>query len=238
MSDSPKPSGRQPLLGFPEAPKRLEDLDVTPCNAGAISALWRWKEWSSKSVCIVGERAAGKTTMALAWARESGARVLNARDFDRLDAATVASLAKSNVVLDDADQMKNEDNLLTLLNLASGEAAILLTSSARPGRWPVESHDLSSRLAAVATLEIDAPDDDMLRLRLRHAAKRAFMRLPDELVEYLVPRLIRSFAAIEEYVTRLSERVGAENRPPTVPLARDVLAEVQGNDGNGDEVHE
>ncbi|MEO1102004.1 MAG: hypothetical protein AAFW65_09185, partial [Pseudomonadota bacterium] len=128
------------------------------------------------------------------------------------------------VAIDNADSIRNEDHLLSLINLAASSGGYaLLTARSTPANWRVSSADLGSRLRSMPLAEIGPPDEDMLRGRLKAAGRRRFMKFSDELLDYLSVRLGRSYAGLEDYVTRLSETVGTQNRAPTIPLARDVL---------------
>ncbi len=216
--------GIQPLLGFPAEALSFGTIKTSPSNQTAVTILRNWRDWPTPVLCLAGAPKAGKTTLARAWASEVSAEIMLPEQFDRLSHDDVKAFANGMLAIDDADAITNEDNLLSLINLAaSSGGCALLTARSTPAGWRVSSADLGSRLRSMPLAEIGPPDEDMLRGRLEAAGRRRFMKFSDDLLDYLTVRLGRSYAGLEDYVTRLSETVGTQNRAPTVPLARDVL---------------
>ena len=66
----------------------------------------------------------------------------------------------------------------------------------------------------------------MLGIRLKAAMKRRYLKLPEEVEAFLIIRLERSYAAIEKFVENLHEL--SDGREVTVPLAREILDEMDG----------
>ena len=97
-------------------------------------------------------------------------------------------------------------------------------------RWHIDLPDLRSRMGAALQLEIGAPDDDLARdLMLSHAAQRG-LAMGEGAPAYLVPRMERSYAAIEKIVAEI-DRLSLERQvPATLSVWRDALEAVQGPD--------
>jgi chromosomal replication initiation ATPase DnaA len=95
-------------------------------------------------------------------------------------------------------------------------------------RWDITLPDLRSRMGAALQLEIGPPDDALaFDLMLSHAAQRG-LALGDGAPAYLVPRMERSYAAIEKIVSEI-DRLSLERQvPATLSLWRDALEAVQG----------
>ena len=130
--------------------------------------------------------------------------------------------------IDDADRM-DETELFHLWNRAQEAGRpLLLTRAAGP--WDIRLSDLRSRMGAALQLEIGPPDDDMARdLMLSHAAQRG-LALGEGAPAYLVPRMERSYAAIEKIVAEI-DRLSLERQvPATLSVWRDALEAVQGPD--------
>ena len=85
-------------------------------------------------------------------------------------------------------------------------------------------------MGAALQLEIGAPDDDLARdLMLSHAAQRG-LAMGEGAPAYLVPRMERSYAAIEKIVAEI-DRLSLERQvPATLSVWRDALEAVQGPD--------
>ena len=96
--------------------------------------------------------------------------------------------------------------------------------------WHIDLPDLRSRMGAALQLEIGAPDDDLARdLMLSHAAQRG-LAMGEGAPAYLVPRMERSYAAIEKIVAEI-DRLSLERQvPATLSVWRDALEAVQGPD--------
>jgi len=224
----PKPQkSRQLKLDFPETPHTLDTLDVTTANRTAVAVLRRWPEWRVPALALVGPPRSGLTTAASAWAARAEGTLITAKAFSKLSHKKIEQLASMPVAIDLAEDVKNEDNLLSIINLSPrAGGSLLLTGHASPARWRVKLPDLASRLKAMTLAELAPPDDEMLSIRLRTAMKRRYLKLPPDVEAYLLARIERSYAAIETFVENLHDMT--EGREVTVPLARGVLDHMDG----------
>ncbi|MBO6767779.1 MAG: ATPase [Erythrobacter sp.] len=96
--------------------------------------------------------------------------------------------------------------------------------------WDITLPDLRSRMGAALQLEIGPPDDALAsELMLSHAAQRG-LALGEGAPAYLVPRMERSYAAIEKIVSTI-DRLSLERQvPATLSIWRDALDAVEGPD--------
>ena len=94
--------------------------------------------------------------------------------------------------------------------------------------WDITLPDLRSRMGAALQLEIGPPDDALsAELMLSHAAQRG-LALGEGAPHYLVPRMERSYAAMEKIVAEI-DRLSLERKvPATLSVWRDALEAVQG----------
>ena len=163
--------------------------------------------------------------------------MLSAKAFDKLSHKKIDALANGPVAIELAENVSNESNLLSLLNLSvrSG-GTVLLTSHVSPARWRVSQPDLLSRLKAMTLIELGPPDDEMLSIRLQAAMKRRYLKLPGDVETYLLARIQRNYAVIESFVQNLHEM--SDGREVTVPLAREVLDDMDGTRSLFDESDE
>ena len=102
-------------------------------------------------------------------------------------------LATGTLVIEDAAVTTDERALFHLLNLAREEEAFLLfTARVAPSSWQISIPDVLSRLRAMPTVLLEAPDDAMLRgVMVKLAADRQLI-LDDSVVSYLASRIERS----------------------------------------------
>ena len=133
------------------------------------------------------------------------------------------------LVVDGLGGRIDERALLHCYNgIAERGGHLLLTASAPPSHWPLALPDLASRLRLAPVAELGMPDDALLgALILKLFADRQIAVAP-EVPAYVVPRIERTFEAVDTLVERLDRAALAEGGAVTVPLVRTVLAQAGG----------
>jgi chromosomal replication initiation ATPase DnaA len=202
------------------------DFFISPANAAAVAAIEDEAGWPLGKLALVGPEGAGKTHLAHVWAADHEARIVGAADLPRADLPGLA--AARRVAVEDMDraagQPEAELALFHLHNLLlSGGGRLLLTGLSPPALWPVALPDLKSRLEATATATLAPPDDALLAAVLVKLFADRQIAIAPPLVEYLVPRIDRSFAAARTIVDRLDRTALSEGRPVTRALAARLL---------------
>jgi chromosomal replication initiation ATPase DnaA len=207
--------GHRPALG-------RADFLLAPCNADAVAWLDRWPRWPAPALALYGPAGAGKSHLAQVFAARSGARVLDglALATERLPELLGAAPA---AVVDDANEAAVEP-LLHLYNLlAERRGHLLVIAREPPARWGIALADLRSRLLAAPAVAVREPDDALIGALLVKLFADRQLTVSEDVVQYLMPRLERSFAAATAAVAALDRAALAEQRPVTVPLARRIL---------------
>ncbi|MOA43739.1 hypothetical protein D3C78_1659180 [compost metagenome] len=90
-----------------------------------------------------------------------------------------------------------------------------------PAAWVCDLPDLRSRLNAIRTVGIEAPDDAVLGAMLKRAFATRNITPGEEVIDYLARRIDRSADAVE----RIVDQLDAYHRPVTRVLARQVLGD-------------
>lgn len=207
---------RLPLERHGEA----EAFVVSDSNADAVDVLSRWPDGVGAVLALHGPAGSGKSRLAAEWAERVGAIPLHGAEAALIDPL---ELEGRPVLLDRAPDADDE-SLFHLINLAnSGGGALLLVSRDAPRNWTVTLPDLRSRLDALRTVAVDAPDDVVLSAILRARFAERSIAPADEVIDYLVRRLDRS----AESAATAVERLDALHRPVTRVLARQVLDDMQ-----------
>lgn len=222
VADSP----RQLALALPHAESLArEDFLSGPSNAAALALIDRWPDWPSLAVALVGPEGSGKSHLASIWARTAGARVLSGKLLAETDVP--AALATGALVLEDlAFADLDERALFHLLNLSREQGASLLITSRSPlTSFPVVTRDLGSRLRAIPIVTLAAPDDTLLRALIVKLAADRQLAADEQLVNFLVNRIERSFAGARAAIARLDEESMRQQRPPTRALAAELFRE-------------
>jgi chromosomal replication initiation ATPase DnaA len=204
-----------------------DDFLVAPPNAAAVDWIDRWPDWPGCGLALYGPQGSGKTHLVRVWQRRSGARLLRPDELATLDFITLLA-SPGSVAVDDCDRQIPEAPLLHLYNLvASAGTHLLLAGREPPSRWPVSLPDLRSRLGTLPAVAISGPDDTLLAGLLVKLFADRQLRVENAVIEYLLPRMERSFAAAQRLVKRMDRSALALGRAPTVSLARSALEEEQ-----------
>jgi chromosomal replication initiation ATPase DnaA len=200
-----------------------EDFLSGPSNIAALTLIEQWPDWPGTIVALIGPTGSGKSHLAAIWAEAAGARVLSAHLLSVADVPV--SLATGALVVEDLEAADlDEQALFHVINLAREEGAyVLLTARSPVTGFPITIRDLASRLRAVPSITLTPPDDALLRSLLVKVAADRQLTLDESLVNYLVRRIERSFAAAHAAVERLDQESMRQHRPVTRALAAELF---------------
>ena len=199
---------------------------VARCNQDAVAWLDRWPDWPGQTTVIYGPSRCGKTHLAHVWQARSGARLIAPKHLTS-DALPDVLEGVNACVIDDVDEQMDELALLHLHNMLGERAGhLLLTSSAPPARWKVQLKDLQSRMNAAPAVAVGLPDDALIGGILIKLFADRQLHIGTDVIGYLVARIERSFASAHRVVSLLDEAALAGHRRITVPLARDVISQL------------
>jgi chromosomal replication initiation ATPase DnaA len=215
---------RQLLLALDHAVSfAREDFLRGPSNAAALTLVERWPDWPDRIVALIGPEGAGKSHLAAIWAETAGARVLAAKLLPHIDLP--AAFVTGALVLEDLEFAGLDERVLFhFLNLAREQGAFVLITSRSPlPTFPVTIRDLASRMRALPSVALAAPEDALLRALIVKLAADRQLAVDEALVNYLVNRIERSFAAAHAAVARLDEEAMRQHRPVTRALAAELF---------------
>jgi chromosomal replication initiation ATPase DnaA len=220
-------SPRQLVLALDHAESfARENFLAGPSNAAALTLIERWPDWPDRIVALIGPEGSGKSHLAAIWAEASGARILAANLLS--DGDLPAAFATGALVLEDLQFAGlDERALFHLLNLAREQSAFVLITSRSPlPTFPVAIRDLASRLRALPSVALAAPDDALLRALIVKLAADRQIAADEALVNYLANRIERSCAGARAAVARLDEEAMRQHRPVTRALAAELFREL------------
>ncbi len=207
-----------------------EDFLIAPANQQAVAWIDKWPDWPSQSLAISGPPGSGKTHLAHVYMAKSGAHLIDGSQINQIN---VRDLVETNptLVIDNAEAVVSEDgadiheeNLFHILNLLkeTGHHAVLC-SITPPARWKVKLADLKSRLNALTHVAIADPDESLLAaVMVKQFADRQ-LRIDHGVIDYILPRMERSFRCVHHIVTAIDALALREHRNITIPLIRQVL---------------
>ena len=181
-----------------------EDFLVSDANRAAFEHLKRWSVWPVSATLLTGPRKSGRSLLGRIFVRKIGGRLF-----------------------DDA-QNHEEEALFHAWNEAQeNRRPLLIIADAAPPDWEIALPDLRSRMAATPHIHIEDPDDGLLgNLIVKLLGDRGIAAPPD-LAEYLVPRIERSYVAVQQVVDVLDRAMLSHHRRMTVAMARNALIEAR-----------
>ncbi|HEY0103415.1 MAG TPA: chromosomal replication initiator DnaA [Brevundimonas sp.] len=207
-----------------DLPDDADGFVVSDCNRAAVEALADWPGRIGGARALCGPEGCGKSRLAQIWAERVGAVALHGGEAALIDPLEIEGRP---VMLDRAKDVDDE-TLFHLINLAQAPGgALLMVARSAPSAWDSALPDLRSRLDAVMSVLMEAPDDAVLAVMLQARFAERGIRPAGDVIPYLLRRIDRSAAAAAAVV----EQLDALHRPVTRALAREV---VEGARGGGD----
>ena len=199
-----------------DLPDDADGFVVSDCNRAAVEALADWPGRIGGARALCGPEGCGKSRLAQIWAERVGAVALHGGEAALIDPLEIEGRP---VMLDRAKDVDDE-TLFHLINLAQAPGgALLMVARSAPSTWEAALPDLRSRLDAIRTFTIGAPDDAVLAAMLEARFAERGIRPAADVIPYLLRRIDRSAAAAAAVV----ERLDALHRPVTRALAREAV---------------
>jgi Hda-like (regulatory inactivation of DnaA) protein len=179
-----------------------EDFLISDANRAAFDHLKRWSTWPVMATLLTGPRKSGRSLLGRIFVRKTGGRLF------------------------DNGEEHDEEALFHAWNQAQEtRRPLLLIAEEPPPVWQVALPDLRSRLAATPQVEINAPDDRLIGDLIVKLLGDRGIALPPELPAFLVPRIERSYVAVQQVVEALDRAALSHHRRMTVAMAKRALGE-------------
>ncbi len=215
-------------LGHRPAHGRADFL-VAPSNQDAVAWIDLWPDWPAPALVIYGPAACGKSHLAAVWRERAEAAIVDPAELTSAQPASLLARGP-HLVVDALDpwigDRPAETALFHLYNLAKEEGkTLLLTMRAAPVHLKFALPDLASRLRAAPATPIHAPDETLLGAVLVKMFSDRQIALSHDVLDYVLPRMERSFAAARDLVERADTLALSEKRAISVPLMRQILSQ-------------
>ncbi len=226
------PGARQLTLELPLAPGfGPEDFFVSGSNETAYAAIEGWPAWPDPVLILVGPPGSGKSHLGAIWAAKAGAKIIAAATLGGADAEALAN--SGPLLIENLEALGGaEAQLFHLVNLMREcGAPLVLTAKRPPGAWGLEIADLVSRLRLAPCVEIDAPDDALMRAVLVKLLIDRQLVADVRIVDYAALRLERSLDAARRFVAALDREALSRQGRITRQMAADILDSLSSDDG-------
>jgi chromosomal replication initiation ATPase DnaA len=225
-----KSPGQLPLAFETGRSYARRDFVPGEANEVALAFVEAWPEWPARACAIWGPLGSGKTHLAQIWRARADASAIALQE---LSVERVAALPPGGAVLiDDADREDGGPALFHLLNFVNQAGGwLLMTGVDAPQRWPARVPDLHSRLTALPGVGLKDPDEALMaRVLLKLFAERQ-LKVPEALLDYLIPRLRRSFADAERIVVLIDSLALQQKRNISVEIGGQALRVLESEGG-------
>jgi chromosomal replication initiation ATPase DnaA len=191
---------------------------VSESNFEAHALVTAWPNWQSHALYLQGPAGSGKSHLAHIWAERTNALVISAHNF------TPENIT-NHCLLEDIEQCAKEDAMFHLYNISKQQNfSLLLTSACTPSELPFTLPDLTSRLRATPLAAIHAPNDTLLLAALRKQFSDKQLMVDDDVIHYIIPRIERSFLAVQNLVETLDSAALEQKKNITIPFVKNFLA--------------
>lgn len=205
-----------------------EDFLVVPGNSQAVAWFERWPQWPGSGLILSGPEGAGKSHLASIWQRRSQAHLLNPAEITG-DPDLVAKIKPAtSYLIENAEHIEGAQGERMLLHfynwVVEHRGSIVMIARISVSDWPLSLPDLTSRLKSLPQATIAPPDDEMLRLVLVKLFSDRQLRVNEEVLNYILPRIERTPRAAAQLVDVLDRASLQIGRRITVPLVREALA--------------
>ena len=217
-------------LSFPTHEDACEFF-ITQANELAVGWLQKWPEWTPpyQSLNIYGPTGCGKSLLGDVFAQRSQAhRFVSLTHFDRQFCETKTAFVLDGVL---QNQDWQEEALFHFINyLAETGKSALFLSQVPLAQISWSLADLSSRMRALSAQAVQLPDDELLAALLDKYFQQRRCQVVPEVMDYILPRMERSYEAVAKMAIAIDEASLAAKKPVTKALVRSLLEQPQ-NDG-------
>jgi chromosomal replication initiation ATPase DnaA len=207
-----------------------DDFLVTSSNMAAVELVDQWPHWPTYGAVLVGPESCGKTHLVEVWRQRSAAVKIEAR---ALETANVPNLfeGKAAAIEDLHARDIDERAIFHALNLAKQEGKfILFTSRLQTHKLDFKIPDLSSRLNSLPAVQIEAPDDTLLRGVLVKLFADRQLAVDEGLINYTLLRMPRSLATARKLVSEIDHLALTEKAEVSKALVARVLSKLENLD--------
>ncbi len=225
-------SFKQNILEFPNSKFSylVEDFICSGNNQDAYKSVAYHNERTSNAcLIIIGDEYSGKSHLVKIWQELiSDSIVFTAEDIKNFSLEQLLEKAfKKNIAIENIEVLtdsNSQDKVFHLYNKAVSENKKILITS----RDPLLSikfilTDLKSRLLSSVNVRINEPDDNMLKIMFSKLFFDLQLKVSNDVIDFLIPRVERNFISIKKLVEEIDEKSIERGRGITIPFVKSAL---------------
>lgn len=198
------------------------DFAMSECNREALLYVKGWREWPSYGVFIIGAKDSGKTHLCSVYHAERPTAL--SLSPDSLKKKNVFDIEASHIIIDDADQVRDETAFFHLINMIKQrKGSLFLTAKTAPSEWKMRLPDLQSRLCSLPVVRLSNADIGLLYDILLKLFSDRQILIDDETARYIFKYIHSDIKTIRECVEYIDEAISLEKKPLSRLLFRNIL---------------
>ena len=217
-----------PQIAFEFIPNKSflqDDFITSSCNIDAFRMVSSWPRlWPSQTLLVSGEKRSGKTFLAKIWQEASNAKFIDIKLAEKILSSNPQK--PENFILEDIEYLLplHEETIFHLFNKINLSKGYLLITSSKPLiSLDIKLPDLKSRIGSSGIVNIMQPDNDLLKGIIFKQFSDLQMVVSPSVIEYIVPRVERSFESISKIVFEINKKSFETKRNITIPFVKEIL---------------
>ena len=193
-----------------------QDFIVSKSNSSAHNFLQNNFE---NNIILKGPPKCGKTHLGSIWKNKN-----NAIEY-KSDKYEIIFQKKMHILIDNFFLNLDEEKMFHLVNHCfNNNLKILISTEKSIANHEFQYADLKSRLMTFNLLEIKDPDDELIyNLLLKLLYDRQIIIKNEEIFDYIVKRINRTYDDIYKFVTKIDELSLQKKKKLTIPLIKELL---------------
>jgi len=198
------------------------DYFVSEVNKEAVSWLDSWPNWTTFGFIVCGPLGSGKSHLAQVLKTLSHGDIIEAKDISSKNIDQLSE--KKCLIIENLESLTSETLLFHIYNmLLENKNNLMLTSKFNMSQINFELPDLKSRLLSMPQVNIDFPDDRLLKNLLIKQFLDKGILVEMDVIDYLIKRIDRSFEAISKLVAKIDFKSLEKAKKITIPFIKNTI---------------
>ena len=180
------------------------DFFVSESNFYAYKLLLSWPKWEKKIINIHGERYSGKTHLIKIFLEKNKGLILDLNNLKNFNLEEIRFY--ENTIIENINNDLDETLFYSLIDtIDKYNKFLIITSNKSLKNLNFKLEDLKSRLKNCLFLEIQKPDDILIKALITKNLADYQITLDSKLVDFISKRITRSYIQIREFVCTIDE---------------------------------
>ena len=195
------------------------DFIVGASNLEAVKWVDNFSKSKVNGLVIIGPIASGKSHLISTLKNKY--KILEAEEINE-EKTNILEL--KDLIIENIEKIENHNFFLHVINVVKEKNfKVLLTSRLSIEELNIRLEDLKSRLLSYSHSKILLPTDDVLRGIIIKISKDKGLPLSDNVINYMLNHLERSYSAINSFINELDELSLIRKKKITIPFIKKFI---------------